>query len=44
MGLQMTLWTASEKTFNPRVLGSNPSRLTRIPRVNVGSAWRRRGG
>ncbi len=30
----MTSWTAPRQTFNPRVLGSNPSRLTTIPRVN----------
>ena len=27
-----TPWTAPRETFNPRVLGSNPSRLTSIPR------------
>ena len=30
--LHSTRWTPPAETFNPRVLGSNPSRLTTIPR------------
>jgi len=30
--LESTRWTPPAETFNPRVLGSNPSRLTTIPR------------
>ncbi len=35
---------SEQGAFNPRVVGSNPTRLTTIPRVNVGSAGRQGRG
>ena len=35
---QMSLWMASAETSNPCVLGSNPSRLTNLPRYSSSDA------